>query len=243
VAVGAAEEAVTGKTLALVGVAGTTDLGVVDSIGRLSELASENDVYLHVDAAFGGFVLPFMKELGFNVPVFDFNAPHVCSITMDPHKMGLAPIPSGGILFRNAEMMQSIMTRVPYLAGGETTHSTILGTRSGASVVAFWALLKHLGKEGYRTIVKSCVEQTVKLFEGVEEIRGIQPVTKPTINIVGIKSELIDIRTLAAELRGEGWAVSLFPNHIRIVVMPHVKSSHVKRFLECLEEKTKKLGG
>ena len=62
----AVREAVNPKTVAIVGVAGTTGLGVVDPIQRLSELALDEGLYFHVDAAFGGFVLPFLEDLGLN---------------------------------------------------------------------------------------------------------------------------------------------------------------------------------
>ena len=141
----AAEKAITPRTVAIIGVAGTTGLGVVDPIPELSEIASAQNIYFHVDAAFGGFVLPFLQELGYKALDFDFRLPGVCSITVDPHKMGLAPIPAGGILFRDAAMTEAISTMVPYLAGEETKQPTILGTRSGASAVAVWALSKHSG--------------------------------------------------------------------------------------------------
>jgi len=239
----AAEEAVTSKTVAIVGIAGTTELGVVDPIAELSEIAIDHDIYLHVDAAFGGFVLPFLKELGSDVPEFDFGLRGVRSITMDPHKMGLAPIPAGGILFRNEAAMKRVGKRVPYLAGGETEQTTLLGTRSGASAVTVWALLKHLGKEGYKTVVKHCMKLTQKLAEGVQKINGVSLVTQPTINIVGIKSDAVEIKLIAQKLRNKGWAISLFPNHIRIVVMPHVKPLHIENFLNDLETVMKKLSG
>jgi len=237
----AAEEAITPKTVAIVGVAGTTGLGVIDPIHELSEIALAHNIYLHVDAAFGGFVLPFLKELGFNAPDFDFKLLGVCSITIDPHKMGLAPIPAGGILFRDASMTEAISMRVPYLAGGETEQSTVMGTRPGASAIAVWALLMHLGREGYKAVVERCLRLTWKLVEGIQQIDGIDIVTQPTINVVGIKSDTIDVWLVAQELRKRGWAVSLFPGYIRIVVMPHVKLSHVESFLEDLGEITKEL--
>ena len=55
---------ITGNTIAIVGIAGTTELGLVDPIGELSEIAVKNDIYLHVDAAFGGFSIPFLKNSG-----------------------------------------------------------------------------------------------------------------------------------------------------------------------------------
>lgn len=239
----AAEEAITPKTVAIVGVAGTTGLGMVDPIHELSEIALAHNVYLHVDAAFGGFVLPFLKEVGFNAPDFDFRLPGVCSVTIDSHKMGLAPIPAGGILFRDASMTEAISMRVPYLAGGETEQSTVMGTRPGASSIAVWALLMHLGREGYRALVERCLKLVWKLVEGVQQIDGIGIVTQPTTNVVGIKSDTIDVRLIAQGLRKRGWAVSLFPGYIRIVIMPHVKPSHIESFLEDLGKIMKKSGG
>lgn len=237
----AVKEAITSRTLGVVGIAGTTDLGMVDSISELSKMAREHELYLHVDAAFGGFVLPFLKELGFADSKFDFKLPSVCSITVDPHKMGLAPIPAGGILFRNEKIMKSVSMEVPYLAGGNTQQSTIVGTRSGASALAVWALLRQLGREGYTAIVKRCMNLTLKLAEGIEKMDGVSLVTKPMMNIVGIKSDVRDINSIAQKLRQKGWAVSLFPNHIRVVVMPHVKNVHIQRFLKDLERILKEI--
>jgi len=239
----AIKKAVNSNTIAIVGVAGTTGLGVVDPISELSEIAIEKDLYFHVDAAFGGFVLPFLKELGFDAPDFDFSLPGVRSITIDPHKMGLAPIPAGGILFRNERLRKAVAWNVSYLAGGETEQATFVGTRSGASVIAVWALLKHLGKVSYKRIVRSCMSLTRKLAGEIQEINGLDIVIEPAMNIVGIKSAVFDIRRIAKELRLRKWAVSLFPNHIRIVVMPHVQKQHIEQFLKDLKGIVNKLGG
>jgi tyrosine decarboxylase/aspartate 1-decarboxylase len=103
--------------------------------------------------------------------------------------------------------------------------------------------MKHLGKEGYRNILKRCMRLTVKLAEGIEEIEGLSLPTRPIMNIVGIKTEDLHIELLAEELRKQGWAIALFPGYIRIVVMPHIKSVHVEAFLEDLKNTVKKLGG
>ncbi|MCW4015138.1 MAG: tyrosine decarboxylase MfnA [Candidatus Bathyarchaeota archaeon] len=232
----AAEDAITKKTVAIVGVAGTTGLGVVDPIRELSEISSKYDLYLHVDAAFGGFMLPFLKELGYVSLDFDFSLPSVCSITIDPHKMGLAPIPAGGLLFRGKLLAEVVSTKIPYLSGDETEHSTLLGTRSGASALAVWALLKHLGRAGYRDLTEQCLGLTLKLVDGIERIDGLNVVTKPTLNVVGIKPEKVDVNLIFQALRQRGWAVSLFSDYIRIVIMPHTKPLHIKRFLEELQK-------
>lgn len=237
----AVREAIGPETLAVVGVAGTTGLGTVDPIDELSEIAEHHGIYLHVDAAFGGLVLPFLREMGFEVPEFDFKLPGVCSITVDPHKMGLAPIPAGGILFRDGDALKAVSRKVMYLAGGETEQSTILGTRPGASIVAVWALMKHLGREGYRVIIRRCMELTWKLAEEVGRIDGLTLVARPVMNIVGIRSTAVDTGLLAEELRRRGWAISLLDDYIRVVVMPHIKISHIRAFLDDLKGALKKL--
>jgi tyrosine decarboxylase/aspartate 1-decarboxylase len=231
------------NTIGIVGVAGTTSLGVVDPIEELSELAVKNDLYLHVDAAFGGFVLPFMKNLGYKTADFDFALSGVCSVTVDPHKMGFAPIPSGGILFRNEKLKQAAAWNIPYLSGGESEQATIVGTRSGASIIAAWAVMKHLGREGYMRIVRRCMRLTLRLAEEIPKIRGMSTVTEPSMNVVGLRSDHFDIHRIAQELRRRGWAVSLFPSHIRIVVMPHVHEDHVEKFLGNLNYIANRLRG
>jgi tyrosine decarboxylase/aspartate 1-decarboxylase len=239
----AVKRAVNPRTIAIVGIAGTTALGVVDPIDELSKVALENSLYLHVDAAFGGFVLPFLKELGYEVPDFDFAIPGVCSITVDPHKMGLAPIPAGSILYRNETLRKTMTWNIPYLSGGETEQATLVGTRSGASAIAAWTVMQHLGRDGYRGIVGNCMRLTLKFAEEIRKIKGLSTVTEPTMNIVGLKSERFDIRRIAEELRLRKWAVALFPRHIRIVIMPHVRERHLEELLQDLNRIVNKLRG
>ena len=239
--VNALRRAITPRTFALVGVAGTTELGAVDPIAELSEIAESRGLYLHVDAAFGGLVLPFLRDLGYSDITFDFSLPGVSSVTVDPHKMGMCPIPAGGILFRDERIPQAISVDIPYLAGGNTVHETLVGTRSGASALAVWAMLKHLGRAGYRAIVKRCMELTHRLAEGIAAIEGVQLVMDPVMNIVGITSNQIDIGLLERRLREKKWAVARFSHHLRIVVMPHVKAVHIESFLEDLKCTVQKL--
>jgi len=222
------------RTMALVGIAGTTPLGAVDPIPELSQLAEENNLFLHVDAAFGGFVIPFARQLGRQLPEFGFRLAGVKSICIDPHKMGMAVIPAGGILFRQRELAEAIRVPVPYLAGGESALPTIIGTRSGAAVIATWAMLKHLGESGYRAVVKRCLELTDYLAIQLKAIPGLALVTEPAINIVGLKSLRLPNTELAQRLRSLGWAISLFDTHLRIVVMPHLRLSHLKHLLADL---------
>jgi tyrosine decarboxylase/aspartate 1-decarboxylase len=241
--VGAVQKAINRKTVAIVGIAGSTGLGAVDPIDELSELALEKNLYLHVDAAFGGFVLPFLRDLGYKVQNFDFAVPGVLSMTIDPHKMGLAAIPAGGILFRDEDLRKKVSWGIAYLSGGETAQATLAGTRSGASTIAVWTVMKHLGREGYQKIVGKCMRLTLRLAEDIPKIEGLSVAMEPTMNVVGLTSEVFDVRRIAEELRLRKWAISLFPRHIRIVIMPHVQEQHVEDLLQDLSIIVKQLRG
>jgi tyrosine decarboxylase / aspartate 1-decarboxylase len=233
--IGSVEKLISDNTIAIVGVAGTTELGKIDPIPGLSKLALEKNIYLHVDAAFGGFSIPFLNEIGYNLPKFDFELERVCSITIDPHKMGLAPIPTGGILFREKKYLDRISIETPYLT--EKKQSTIVGTRTGASAAATWALMKYLGRDGYVKIAERCMELTRFLAKGIRE-SGFNLVSEPQLNIAAFTSEIISLQEIVDELERRGWAVSVssYPKAIRIIVMPHINKKHIIEFLGDLSQ-------
>ncbi|MCX8153079.1 MAG: tyrosine decarboxylase MfnA [Candidatus Bathyarchaeota archaeon] len=225
------ERCITRNTVAIVGTAGTTELGMIDPIEKLSDIAVTHGVYLHVDAAFGGLVIPFLRELGYAAEEFDFGLEGVKSITVDPHKMGMTPIPAGGILFRDSTFLEHIKTETPYLT--EECQYTFAGTRSGASAAAAWAVFEHLGREGFRKNVRRCMLLTWFLSSQLEAL-GFSLVAKPQLNIVAFKAA--DAKQLCEKLRRQGWFASYIPrlDCIRIVVMPHLKRRHAIEFLKDL---------
>lgn len=233
--VDALKDVISDKTVAIVAIAGTTELGLIDPIEEISQIAHENNIYFHVDAAFGGFSIPFLKEIGYDLPVFDFSLPGVCSITVDPHKMGLAPIPAGGIIFRKEEYLNVMAVDSPYLT--VKTQSTVVGTRIGASSAATYAIMKYFGREGYCKIAENLMNNTKFLKEGLEEI-GYDVVCEPELNIVAFNHPELDADVLSQKLEKLNWKVSVAkcPVAIRIVLMNHIKKSHLKELLEDLKE-------
>ena len=229
------KSSISDKTVAIVAIAGTTELGLIDPIEEISKIALENNIYFHVDAAFGGFSIPFLREAGYDLPVFDFSLEGVCSITVDPHKMGLAPIPAGGILFRKEEYLEVMAVDSPYLT--VKTQSTIVGTRLGASSAATYAIMKYFGKEGYTKLAKDLMENTIFLKEGLENL-GYDVVCEPELNIVAFNHPNMDTNKLAEKLEKFGWKVSVAkcPKSIRVVLMNHIKLNHLKELLEDLKE-------
>lgn len=229
------KETISDKTVAIVGIAGTTELGVIDPIDKLSDIAFENNIYLHVDAAFGGFSIPFLKRLGYEFPDFDFSLPGVCSMTVDPHKMGLAPIPAGGIIFRKEEYLDVMAINSPYLTVKK--QSTIVGTRLGASTAATYAIMKYFGKEGYTKIAKNLMDNTLFFKEELKKL-GYKLIVEPELNLVSFNHPDMDTKQLASELEARNWRVSISscPIAIRVVLMNHIKKEHLKELLKDLKE-------
>jgi len=226
----AIENLVDGDTAAIVGVAGTTETGQIDPIRELGEIAEENDAYLHVDAAFGGFVLPFLT----GAPRFDFSIDAVDSVTLDPHKMGLSTIPSGGLIVRDPDALNAIRTDTPYLTSED--QYTLTGTRTGAGAASTYAALETLGRNGYRENAEICMERTKQLARRVENSRNLELTVEPVTNLVSIG--LDDPGKAAEKLDEKGGKVSVsrLPEALRVVLMPHVHQETVERFVEELEE-------
>lgn len=126
--VAAVREAVDDHTVLVAGVAGTTEFGRVDPIPELTAVAHDAGALMHVDAAWGGFVLPFTDH------EWSFAHAPVDSMTIDPHKYGQAVVPAGGLLFRDKSVVDSLAVDTPYLESA--SQASLTGTRSGAGVAS-----------------------------------------------------------------------------------------------------------
>ncbi len=238
------KELINENTCGVIGIAGTTSLGLTDPIEEIADYIKDKNVFFHVDAAFGGFVLPFLKYINYNVEPWDFSVKEVSSITADPHKMGLGLIPTGGFFVRNSQILDKTGFEIPYLAGGNFKHFHIVGTRPGGTVISFWAIMKYLGLDGFISIVKSCMEKTRFLSKEIDELSGVKLAAQPKMNVVGITTENGNsICKIDEELRKKKWMLGKFEdlNLIRVVVMPHVKRDHLTSFIEDLKKILKKI--
>jgi tyrosine decarboxylase / aspartate 1-decarboxylase len=221
------QKLITPNTIAVVATAGTAELGAIDPIPTLSDIAQKNNIHLHVDAAFGGLIIPFLKQ----PQQFDFQLTGVQTLTVDPHKMGIAAIPAGGILLRNPKMLYYLKTETPYL--NTNHHYTFTGTRTGASAASTWAVFTTLGFEGYRKTVTTCLNNTQTLAVNLKK-SGFKLLCEPTQNILAIKTP--NPQQLTQQLAKQGWYVSAIPRYssIRIIIMPHTKRNNIISFQEAL---------
>ena len=226
------------NTAAVVCLAGATELGGIDPVEKISQLCSEK-VFLHVDAAYGGFIIPFLKELGYDIPKFDFELAGVSTISIDPHKMGFSTIPAGVLLYRSEEYLEQITVDAPYLLSMK--YSTLSGTRNSAAVAATYAVLRHLGRIGFRKVVSECMKNTQYCASKVREL-GLELVIEPVTPVIGIR--LKNPETVMRELAKQNWFVSQgkFPPCLRIVVMPHVTRAVIDEFMPAFENTCSALG-
>jgi tyrosine decarboxylase/aspartate 1-decarboxylase len=215
-----AETKIDRNTICIVGIAGTTEYGMVDPIADLAGIAAERDIFFHVDAAFGGMVIPFLK----NPIPFDFALPGVTSIAVDPHKMGLSTIPCGCLLTRDPEMLNRLNIDTPYLTVKQ--EFTLAGTRPGAPIAAALAVLDYLGVKGMEAVVAGCMRNTARLIDGMEAF-GIERAVTPDVNVATFSCKKVPDR----------WKVSWTRRgHLRIVCMPHVHRDQIEEFLKDIGE-------
>ncbi|MHA2354739.1 MAG: tyrosine decarboxylase MfnA [Candidatus Thorarchaeota archaeon] len=232
------EKRISKNTIGIIATAGTTYLGQIDPVDEIGIIADDHKVPLHVDAAFGGFVIPFLNDLGLGNHAFDFSINGVTSISVDPHKMGLAPIPAGCLVFRSQRHLNSVTRKAPYLPGASSKQSSILGTRPAASILATWAIMKHLGRVGYRNIVSDCMKRTQLGEERVEDNPLLELAIDPVMNILAIKSIELPIDSVVLKMEKRGWrmATSPLPQSLRLVIMPHVTTGAMNAFFNDLDE-------
>ena len=119
------------QTVALIGSACNYGYGTVDPISDLSDLALERGVGLHVDSCLGGFILPFGRELGYDIPAFDYSVPGVTSMSADTHKYGYAFKGSSVLSFRSKALRNAQYFYLTDWSGGKYTSPGMEGSRSG----------------------------------------------------------------------------------------------------------------
>ncbi|WP_435345466.1 tyrosine decarboxylase MfnA [Haloarchaeobius sp. HRN-SO-5] len=212
-------------TALVVGIAGTTEYGRVDPIPILADLADEVGAMLHVDAAWGGFVLPFTDH------EWHFGHADVDTMTIDPHKMGQAAIPAGGLLARDEALFDALAVDTPYLESAK--QATLTGTRSGAGVASAAAVLDELWPDGYREQYERSMANAEWYADAMGD-RGFD-VVEPDLPLV-----TVDVPSgLFEGLRDAGWRVSTTgDDEMRVVMMPHVTREMLAAFVSDVDRLT-----
>ena len=223
----AMEAAIDADTIMLVGSVPCFPFGVIDPIRELAALAARRDVWLHVDACVGGYLAPFVKQLGHDIPDFDFAVPGVSSISADLHKFGFCPKPASTVFYRSPDLARHNGFDFDEWPNGRFVTNTIVGTRPGGGVAGAWATFRFLGAEGYRAGAKEIMDMIARYRQGVESIPSLKVLGRPHLSIVAFGSDEVDVFRVAEVMEKKGWLPGLLqaPKAIhRMMSMIHAPS-------------------
>lgn len=179
--------------------------GVIDPIAELSDIAISNDIGLHVDCCLGGFVLPFAKKLGYDIPEFDFSLPGVSSMSVDTHKFGYALKGSSVVLYRSKQLRQSQYFCYTDWTGGMYATPTIAGSKSGGMVAQTWASMMSIGWEGYSKHAANILDTAKEIAEGVKHIKGLKLIGKTQAMMVCFTGDGLNIYDVNDKMKEKGW--------------------------------------
>jgi tyrosine decarboxylase / aspartate 1-decarboxylase len=207
---------------------GTTLFGSVDDYAPIQRAlrASGLPYRVHVDAAFGGFIYPFVNEAN----ALSFAESDIGSFTLDAHKMLQAPYGTGIFLARKG-LIEHVQTEASYVQGHDYT---LCGSRSGANAIAVWMILRRYGSEGGKTFLRALIERTDALCAGLDAL-GVAYFRDPSMNVVAIRAEGFPLE-IARRFHLVPDSHEGTPCWWKIVVMDHVTTPLLERFLAALRE-------
>jgi len=225
----------TSDVILVVGSAPSYAHGVVDPIPELAALAMEHGALMHVDACVGGWVLPFLREAGVEVPPFDFTVPGVTSLSLDLHKYGYAPKGVSVLIQQSRELRAAQYYACAEWSGYAIVNTTTLGSKSVAAMGAAFAVMMHLGRRGYRERAKQMWDATTRVVSFIDNADGLRMIGRPNMNLLAFTTEQGDVFELADRLTERGWLVQptygfgRSPAHIHLTLDPN-NAVQVDRF-------------
>lgn len=182
--------------------------GVVDPISEIAGSASARGIRCHVDACIGGWVLPYLRADGVQVAPFDFAVPGVTSVSVDLHKYAYTPKGASILLHRTPGLRRAQYFAHADWPGYTMLNSTTQSTKSGAPLAAAWAVVQHIGDDGYQRLARTAYDATLQLADAAGAIDGLTVLARPETTLVALRSdERADVFTIADELVARGWFV------------------------------------
>lgn len=205
---------ITKNTIAICLSGGNYPHGLVDPIPEVSKIAEKKSIPIHVDCCLGGYSMIFSEELGFEVPKFNFEVPAVHSISIDPHKYGLAPKGISLILFRNIKLKQASIFAQDDWMGGVYGTASIVGSKPSASCIGAWMSTLRQGKEGMRKNAKDLHDVLIEITTKLRAIPGVQILGNPQLNTFAfvIKNKPYDVLQVCEGVIRKKWAIGITQN-------------------------------
>ncbi|MDX0481919.1 aminotransferase class V-fold PLP-dependent enzyme [Sinorhizobium medicae] len=205
----AIENAVDDKTVMVVASAPAYPHGVFDPIEDIARIATVKNLWLHVDACVGGMLAPFARDLGYDVPPFDFSVGGVTSMSADLHKYGLTAKGASVVLFKDEKYLDYLRFKFSHWPRGNYVTETFLGTRAASPVASAWAVMHYLGREGYQDIARTTLETKARFEVGISAIRGLEILKPNDLSFLLYRSndKSVDIDAVAEGMSAKGWFV------------------------------------
>jgi len=181
--------------------------GVIDDVPQVAALAASVGASCHVDACMGGFVLPFVEMLGHDVEPWDFRVEGVTTISADVHKLGYAPKGASVILHRTRELRKYQTFVFDDWLGGFYASPNMQGSRSGLPMATAWAVMQHLGVNGYRDLTQTVLNAAEKVRNAVHDTPGIRLLGDSRFHLLAMAADddAVDIFALDDALLARGW--------------------------------------
>lgn len=209
-------EQVNQNTIMVVAVLGCTQLGSCDPISLLNEaletinLENNWDVGIHVDAAIGGFIIPFQEE----ERNWDFKLSLVRSINLSGHKYGLVYPGLGWLLFRNESFFPHELNVTSHYLSGSSDSFTVSFSRSASHVMAQYFNFLHYGINGYRKVIRKCMHLTEKLTDLLVESDLFEICSDGSLPMIvfSLKDTVsFDEYVFTGKLREKNWMLPCYP--------------------------------
>ncbi|WTX00288.1 glutamate decarboxylase [Streptomycetaceae bacterium NBC_01309] len=203
--------------VAILGVTFTCDYEPVQEIAaELDRIQAEKgwDVPIHVDAASGGFIAPFLHP----DVVWDFRLERVASINASGHKYGLAPLGVGWAVWRTADLLpEDLVFRVNYL-GGDIPTFALNFSRPGGEIVAQYYTFLRLGRSGFQRVQQACADTAQFLAAQIADMGPFTLLYDGDGALPAVSYTLTDPQScgfslydLSDQLRMRGWQVPSYP--------------------------------
>lgn len=207
--VGAMADACDDASVLVVASAPQYPQGVIDPVADVAALAVERDVNCHVDACMGGFTLPFLERAGLvdddRLP-WDFRLPGVTTISADVHKYGYAPKGISVILHRDKASRRRQTFVFDGWLGGFYASPNLQGTRAGLPMAAAWAVMQHLGVDGYVELTRTTLDLADRMRAGIAAIPGVKVLGDGRFHVIAMSGEPpLDVFAVGDALQARGW--------------------------------------
>lgn len=196
------------NTICIVGSAPEYSYGLIDPIKEMNDLAISYKTNFHIDACMGGFLIPFISKFNY----INFSLEGVTSISLDTHKYGYSPKGSSVLLFKNPTFKKYQHFINKDWCGGVYATPTILGSKSGGIIAATWASIFLRGFNNYKTISNEIVDNLELIKNEIIQNNDIDIIGEPNLNIIAIKSNSLNIYSIANEMKKKSWNLSIMQN-------------------------------